>query len=96
MVKTDYDNEVVGERVDFSEKSGSELCHKCKREMSSVKSGSGVVEEVIVTGRNIVLSNVEKGAGICPEHGVSYNVPSVQTDIRETCECGKEDCPTCK
>lgn len=63
-------------------------CHICYREMDNHTPHRGEKrEDGYVTH--------EKGIGICPEHGTSYDAISVKPPERGTCSCGKEDCPVC-
>jgi len=94
MTEKEYSG--VRQTVDFSERMGSKVCHICRREMECVKNGGGDVIEDSQNNIHTVTTRTNRGAGICPEHGVSHTLVSVPVMERGNCDCGKENCPTCE
>lgn len=72
------------------------LCHICERPLSNHKPRKGKIMEQRGEGRSRSATVSEsKGIGICDVHGVSYDERSMPDVKCRTCNCGKEDCPTC-
>lgn len=81
---------VINEYTGDSERDAQ--CHICYREMSNHTPREVTVRKTDDGNR---LIDQTKGVGMCPEHGVSYDEPSMKRGECRHCSCEKPDCPVC-
>lgn len=83
------------EGYDFIGTEEDNQCHICYREMDNFKPRK---YRIVADGDSYDSKwvDLEKGIGMCPEHGVSYSALSMKPPERGNCHCGKDDCPVCE